>query len=75
MDSYEFTHAIAIDDRYAGAQYTLADRARQDGATTIWLRRDALLVFEKDDTVTLGDGGARVLRLPGIPYRWPDLPK
>jgi hypothetical protein len=39
------------------------------------LRRDALLVFEKDDTVTIGDGGARVLRLPGIPYRWPDLPK
>jgi hypothetical protein len=75
MDSYEFTHAIAIDDRFAGGEYTLADRARQDGATTIWLRRDALLLFAKDDTVTLGDGGARVLRLPGIPYRWPDLPK
>jgi hypothetical protein len=33
-----------------------------------------VLVFEKDDTVTLGDGGARVLRLPGIPYRWPNTP-
>ncbi len=71
LDSYEFTHAIAIDDRYASAEYAVADSARLDGATTIWLRRDAVLVFEKDDTVSIGDGGARVLRLPGIAYRWP----
>lgn len=71
--SYDFMHAIAIDDRWAGAAYAPVDGARRENATPLWLRRDALLQLQTDDTVALADGGARVLRLPGIPYRWPDI--
>ncbi len=69
-ESYDFTQAIATDTRFAGDAYAPVDGARRDNASLIWLRQDALLVMD-GDSVSIGDGGARVLRLPGIPYRWP----
>lgn len=69
-ESYDFTHAVAIDTRFAGDTYAPVDQARRDNASLVWLRQAALLVMD-GDTVSIGAGGARVLRLPGIPYRWP----
>ncbi|MFM7679311.1 MAG: glycosyltransferase 87 family protein [Roseiflexaceae bacterium] len=69
-ESYDFTHAIAIDTRFTGDAYTMTDRARRENDTLLWLRQ-AVVFSMRDDAVSIADGGARVLRLPGIPYRWP----
>ena len=65
-------HAIAIDERWGGDAFAPSERARRENATLLWLRRDVLLQMQ-DDQVALSDGGVRVMRLPGIPYRWPDI--
>ena len=70
--SYDMMHAIAIDERWGGDAFAPSDRARRENATLLWLRRDVLLQMQ-DDQVALSDGGVRVMRLPGIPYRWPDI--
>lgn len=68
-DAYHFERVIAQSGLYEGTAYAPTDQARSDGATSVWLRREVLLRFD-DEVVTVADGGVRLLRLPGIPYRW-----
>lgn len=74
VERINLTSAIAKDSQFSADEYASADSARQDGTATTWLRRDAVLELGENNSVTFGPGGARLLRLPGIPYRWPTLP-
>ena len=68
-DRYHFERVIAQTGTFEDAAFTTVGVPRNDGTAVIWLCRDVLLSFA-DDTVIVADGGARLLRLPGIPYRW-----
>ena len=68
--SYDFMHAIATDVRFTDDAFAPIDRARRENDSFLWLRQAAVLSM-RGDAVSIADGGARVLRLPGIPYRWP----
>ena len=72
-DRYHFERVIAQTGTFEDAAYTTVGVPRNDGTAVIWLCRDVLLSFQ-DDEVSVADGGTRVLRLPGIPYRWGNAP-
>ncbi|MFM2308098.1 MAG: hypothetical protein RLY87_218 [Chloroflexota bacterium] len=72
-DRYHFERVIAQTGTFEDAAFATVDVPRNDGTAVIWLCRDGMLSFQ-DDEVTLADAGARLLRLPGIPYRWGIVP-
>lgn len=67
--SYDFMREIVVSGQFDGDAYAVADVARRENDIYLWLRKEALLQYI-GDTVSLANGGERLLRLPGIPYRW-----
>jgi len=70
MDTYDFTRQSAQQGEFEGEAFVSVDQPRAAEGRLVWLRRDVELWYA-DDTVVVGNGGTRLLRLPGIPYRWP----
>jgi len=67
--SYDFMREIVVSGQFEGDAYALADVARRENDIHLWLHQEVLLQYI-GDTVSLANGGERLLRLPGIPYRW-----
>jgi hypothetical protein len=67
--SYDFVREMVVSGQFDGDAYAVADVARRENDIHLWLRKEALLQYI-GDTVSLANGGERLLRLPGIPYRW-----
>jgi hypothetical protein len=70
MDTYDFTRQSAQQGDFESDAYASVDQPRATAERLVWLRRDVELWYV-DDQVVVGDGGTRLMRLPGIPYRWP----
>lgn len=67
--SYDFMREMVVSGQFDGDAYAVADVARRENDIHLWLRKEVLLQY-RGDTVSLANGGERLLRLPGIPYRW-----
>lgn len=71
--SYDFMREIVVSGQFDGDAYAVADVARRENDIHLWLRKETLLQYI-GDTASLANGGERLLRLPGIPYRWGIIP-
>jgi len=69
VNSYDFMRETVVSGQFDGDAYAVADVARRENDIHLWLRQEVLLQYI-GDTVSLANGGERLLRLPGIPYRW-----
>lgn len=69
VNSYDFMRETVVSGQFEGDAYAVADVARRENDIHLWLRQEVLLQYI-GDTVSLANGGERLLRLPGIPYRW-----
>lgn len=69
VNSYDFMREAVVSGQFEGNAYAVADVVRRENDIHLWLRQEVLLQYI-GDTVSLANGGERLLRLPGIPYRW-----